>query len=156
MSKMKLLGKYKSSIQIFIAGYQYPKLENEPYDSDWLNVSISAIHPRGNWVATDPSLLTFELRELGQWLEAIRDQPEISRELGFTEPTLMFEYMPSESDRVLRIYFEVEMRPEWERYDKTDWGGFWIDVPFDHEAFSEAAEAIADECKCFPQRASTE
>jgi len=150
---MKLIGKNGSSIELSVVGYQFPELENEEYDSNWLNVHISVTHPKGSWASSDPSLLTYELRELGLWLEAISEKPNEPSELSFVEPNLSLRYLTSEPGRVLRVYFELESRPNWAETDGAGMEDLWIDVPFDNEAFHDAADAIADDCKRYSQRA---
>ena len=40
-------------------------------DSNWLNVKIVVKHPQGAWPIVAPALLTYEVRELPDWLRAI-------------------------------------------------------------------------------------
>ncbi len=60
---MKLRGDEQTEFEMNVAGYQFPNLENEPYDSDWLNIHVSVTHPRGAWSKTDACILTFELAQ---------------------------------------------------------------------------------------------
>jgi len=151
---MKLSGNNGTSFELSVMGYQFPELANEDYDSNWLLISISVSHPKGSWTATDPSLLTYELRELGHWIQSIHDNPNDSKELSFIEPNLSFRYLTSKTDRILRIYFELELRPAWAPADGAGMEDLWIDIPFDRVEFSNAAKMIAEACKRFPQRTS--
>ena len=47
-----------------LVGYQFPDLEDDEYDSNWLNVKIEVSNERGKWSAIDPALLTYEV----EWL----------------------------------------------------------------------------------------
>ena len=44
------------SLELRILGYQYPDLETEDYDSNWLNVEGKVAHPRGDFKDVPRSL----------------------------------------------------------------------------------------------------
>ncbi len=102
---MNLEGK-NAKLQLNIAGYEFPGLENVPYDSDWLNIRIRVEHPRGSWTSTDPSLLTDEVERLIDWLEAVADGQSVDVETSFLEPNLNFVLV--EGAKKVRVYFELE------------------------------------------------
>ncbi|MEM9081434.1 MAG: hypothetical protein AAGC74_12160 [Verrucomicrobiota bacterium] len=149
---MKLVKDSTRSFALHVAGYQFPELENEDYDSNWLNIRIDVLHPEGSWTATDPSLLTYELRELGTWLASITKNPAESSEIDFIEPNLKFQYRAESDPQILRILFELESRPGWAPSDGAGMEDLWVDIPFAREDFESAAAAIAEECRRFPQR----
>ena len=62
-----------AKLELNIVGYEFPGLENVPYDSDWLYITIRVEHPCGSWTSTDLSLLTDEVERLTEWLEAVAD-----------------------------------------------------------------------------------
>ena len=72
-----------SELKLDLTGYQFPEAENEPYDADWLNITIRVKHPRGSWTTTDPSLLTYEVERLAAWFEALADGQIVEPEQGF-------------------------------------------------------------------------
>lgn len=80
---MKLKADEYSEFEMSVAGYQFPHIENEPYDSDWLNIQLNVNHPRGSWSKTNACLLTFELVGLAAWLRRIAEEPPSHSEEGF-------------------------------------------------------------------------
>ena len=82
-----------TELKMSVEGYQFPALENEPWDADWLNIKIQVKHPKGNWKATDPCLLTFELKWLIEWFEKICEGEKADAQIYFTEPCLEFEVL---------------------------------------------------------------
>lgn len=134
-----------------VVGYQFPHLENERYDSDWLNVRIRVKLPEVSWVATDPSLLTWELERLIEWLESIADGERVNAEESFTEPNLRFELIEEEPKR-LRVYFELESRPGWAAYDAARMDDLWVEVEIDAEKLKESAASLREDLKRFAIR----
>lgn len=149
---MKLTGESHTSFALQVVGYQFPELENDDYDSNWLNVRIDVSHPKGSWTATDPSLLTYEFRQLEDWLGAIAKNPANPSDIDFIEPNLKFQYRVDDDSRILRIFFELESRPKWAPSNGAGMEDLWIDIPFAQDDFDAAAAAIAEECRRFPQR----
>lgn len=87
---MRLKGDENNNFEMRVAGYQFPHLEHEPYDSDWLNIEVSVKHPRGTWSKTDACILTFELASLIDWLGWLADNLPTHSEENFMEPELGF------------------------------------------------------------------
>ena len=151
---MRLLAARDCALQLELIGYQFPALETEPYDSNWLNIRIQATHPGGKWTATDPSLQTSEVARLADWLDGIA-KGEISApsDLSFTEPNLRFELIAQPTPTV-RVYFELESRPTWASADIAGMDDLWIDFPVDSRQLSDAAANLRDQLRRFPRRAS--
>src|SRR5262245_20140283 len=108
---MKLAAPDGQSLEMQIRGYQFPELETEQYDSNWLIIEGVATHPEGNWRFIDPCLLTYELRELADWLSELAAGRSLSDKLDFIEPNLGFEPTRVAEQPLLRVYFELESRP---------------------------------------------
>lgn len=135
-----------------ILGYQFPRLENEPYDSDWLNITIRVKHPRGSWTATDPSLLTYEVERLADWLEAIADGQRVDSDTGFLEPNLNFELRENDGTKKLRVYFELESRPSWAATDGAGMEDLWVEFSVRPEILRSAAKSLRSQLEKFPTR----
>jgi hypothetical protein len=84
------------SVEIRIAGYQYPAEEIAEYDSNWLIIEGVVMHPRGNWRFLDPSLLTYEVSRLADWLDAVATSANTKLTCEFIEPNLKFEVLTSD------------------------------------------------------------
>ncbi len=85
---MKLAASNKSALTLKIIGYEFPEIEGHRYDSNWLIVEVTVTHPEGSWTASDPSLLTFEVTRLADWLENINDGKKVDDTIYFTEPNI--------------------------------------------------------------------
>lgn len=100
-----------SSGQVFaltILGYQFPYLTDTPYDSNWLQVQARAHMAGFTWVASDPCLLTYELQELINWLQALADGQQVDDSIGFTEPELSFQH----SATALHVFLSYNLCPD--------------------------------------------
>lgn len=80
---MKLINKDQTSFKLNIQNYQFPKMETEEYDSNWLMIQIKVHHQKGEWQSVDPSLLTYEAKEIAEWLEKIAKKESVKKELKF-------------------------------------------------------------------------
>ena len=148
---MKLTENENTEFELEIVGYQFPDLENEPYDSDWLNITIRVKHPHGSWTATDPSLLTEEVEDLIQWLEAIADGKSVDSDAYFTEPNLHFQLHDNYAKK-LRVYFELECRPSWAKSTFKDNDELWIEFSVTPEILRDIAKSLRLQLDKFPTR----
>jgi len=148
---VKLSENENTEFELEIAGYQFPDLESEPYDSDWLNITIRVKHPRGSWTTTDPSLLTEEVKDLIHWLEDIADGKNVNPDEYFTEPNLHFQ-LPDNNANKLRVYFELECRPSWAKSTFKDDDELWVEFSVTPEILRNAAESLRSQLQKFPTR----
>jgi hypothetical protein len=102
-----LAGDNGHRLELELLGYQFPAIEDDERDSNWLNIRISATNDQGSWNATDPSIGTVEVAELADWLEAIAEREEPACELEFIEPNLAFELAETNGSVRLRAWFEL-------------------------------------------------
>jgi hypothetical protein len=141
------------SFKLKIEGYQYPELLNEYWDSNWLHINIAINHPKGNWMATDPSLTTFEIKRLSKWLEDVYHQTNKISSCGFTEPYIEFEIIKNKrSQNFLRIYLERMYLPTWGTSKGIGFKSFWIEFPLDEINLLDASKDLNLELESFPQR----
>ena len=140
-------------LELNIVGYEFPELENEPYDSDWLNITIRVEHPRGSWTSTDPSLLTDEVERLAEWLEAVADGQSVDVEASFLEPNLNFVLVDSDGAKKVRVYFELESRPSWAAASWAGLADLWVEFAVVPEVLRSAAASLRSQLKRFPPRA---
>jgi len=74
-------------LELTITGYQFPQLEHEEYDSNWLLVCGIVTHATGKYMFHDACLLTYELRKLHSWLESLACTGARTRRLRFSSLT---------------------------------------------------------------------
>ena len=141
------------SLELRILGYQFPDLETEKYDSNWLVVEGNVSHPRGDWTFRDPCLLTYEASRLAGWLDSLARGAPSSRQVGFVEPNLLFRSRRQPAGASLRVYFELEARPPWAPFEAVD-GECWIDFPVSEFPLRRAAASLRNQLKSYPQRAA--
>lgn len=150
---MKLTGRKNTVFSLSVAGYQYPKNKDHDYDVNWLLIVIDVKCPRGSWQTTDPSLETFELRKLANWLQGLNRKGTTGDEIDFTEPNLTFQYLGKEGDHYqVRAFFELELRPEWAPARVAGLRDLWVDLQATEKDLKEAAGSLKDILKKFPER----
>lgn len=132
-------------------GYQFPGDNFDVYDNNWLLVSISVDHPSGSWKTTDACLLTWEAAGLAEWFRDIADGQEVESEESFMEPNLRFE-IDNDNNRKLRVYFELECRPDWAPSDGAGMDDLWVEFEINSRDISAAADAIEKDLIRYPQR----
>lgn len=149
---MKLIASTGTAFELKILGYEFPDLETELYDSNWLVIQVHVSHPRGVWTATHPCLLTYEVAQLADWLEQVGAGQKVRAQIYFIEPNLEFQLVNAGGkDEALRIYLGAELRPSWMESD----------IVCEHEVqfltsevdLVAAAEELRKQLQCFPQRA---
>lgn len=134
------------------------------WDANWLIITGRAKLADGrSWSFADPSLTTWEARELSSWLRSVlagdvEPAPfggeEDERLLVFTEPNLGFSLADREAERVtLRCHLSLESRPPWLLEDTdSDLFDFFIEVSTPYSALAAAADEWDREISAFPVR----
>lgn len=148
---MLLTGTDGAEFEMEVAGYQFPHLEHEEYDSDWLNIKIRVRLAAGSWTSIDPSLLMWELASLAEWLGSIAEGNPVDLEESFLEPNLRFELTQSEPKK-LRIHFDLESRPNWARVEGAGPDDLWAEFDVNPDDLRKAAISLRDDLKRFPVR----
>jgi hypothetical protein len=135
-----------------IVGYQFPEVAEAEYDSNWLMVKIVVRHPDGDWSAVDPALLTYEVRELADWLRVVGSGSRETREMAFLEPCLSFRLRSGDKRTdELEIDLAHEFRPPWAK--DIDQSAAML-FPLSEIDLSSAADALQHELEQYPQRAA--
>lgn len=151
---LRLEGSNGQSLQLTIVGYQFPAMRTKDYDSNWLNVQVSVVHPRGRWTARDACLLTYEAARLADWLQAVGRGKSVASEESFIEPNLAFRLVESAQGPFLRVYFELELRPEWAFSRAAFEEDLWVEFPVGELDLVGAAEGLRQQLRVYPQRAA--
>ena len=62
------------AFDLTIVRYQFPELENDEWDSNWLVISVHVVTGERSWNFVNPCMLTMEAHDLANWL-AFRSGP---------------------------------------------------------------------------------
>jgi hypothetical protein len=153
---MLLTGRQGTELELRIVGYQFPNERFDPWDSNWLLVSIRVVAPQGTWEVVDPSLTTWEADQVVRWLAALANRADLlaGRPLALTEPNLALAAapVPGAPDRVLvKACFALELRPPWLKTAAAS-GDLCVDLDVDRSQLASAAAALRADLARFPQR----
>ena len=141
------------SMELTLVGYQFPHLATVPWDSNWLTVRVRVEHPRGTWAAEDPCMLTYDVPALADWLEAVGAGHEDDAEHGFLEPNLLFRVLTDAGgNRIVRVFFELELRPVWAPFDGAGMEDLFLDFPAEPTQLTAAATSLREQAARYPQR----
>ena len=151
---MRLVSRDGQLLNLEILGYQFPLLQTEPFDSNWLRVRGKVVHPRGFWTFEDPCLLTYEVAALADWLEKAGGDTPHRSDIGFTEPNLEFRLVYDSSVPHLRIYFELESRPPWAASKVAGQEDLWVQFSLVELDLNDASQSLRKQLEAFPQRAA--
>jgi hypothetical protein len=131
-----------------ISGYQFPDIENDKWESNWLIIEGHANLNGRQWTFSDPCMLTSEALYFAGWLErAAAGEPD-REEVDFCEPNLQFSVR---KDNTLRISFTHESIPPWGEYG-LKWNKYGFNVPIG-PALVVAATRLRQQLAHFPIRA---
>jgi hypothetical protein len=135
--------------ELRVAGYQFPDNATADYDSNWLVIEGAVRHPRGEWQFRDPSLLTYEVARLADWLETVAAGTEPEPWCRFIEPNLRFELVGEGAARVLRISFAIEALPPWAKVGDD----VSVEFPVGESEIASAVRSLRQQLRASPQRA---
>lgn len=147
---MKFNGVGNQSVELRIANYQFPREIEDKWDSNWLQIHLKVRSNLSNWQTVDPSLTTWEVQSIIDWLEELLDGKDDSAQyLKFTEPNLEFRLLPPVLKLYrLRIGFHLESRPM-SAEEKSE---YFVDCELDHQEIWQAAEGLKAELRNYPER----
>lgn len=151
---MLLVGREGNELEVGLVGYQFPDEELDPWDSNWLLVSVRVLAPEGSWGAVDPCLTTWEANRLVSWLVRAAARDPTDAPVTFTEPNLTMTAR-SRTAAPLRVHvracFALELRPPWARAVAGS-GHLRVDLDVERGDLARAAASLLRDLVTFPQR----
>ena len=151
---MELRAGAETQLRLKILGYEYPQCQMEPYDSNWLRIRVHATQAGRSWVATHPSLLTYEAHALAIWLDAVALAPDRQAAIEFTEPNLRFDWEARAGVHELRVWIDLELRPKWAPAVAAGEDDFFLTFAPTADSLAGCATALREQLASFPQRAA--
>lgn len=151
---MLLRGSEGNELELTIAGYQFPDEERDPWDSNWLLVSVRVLSPEGSWSVVDPCLTTWEAKRLVSWLVHAAAREPNERPMTFTEPNLTVVAGPVAGDANavhVRAMFALELRPPWS-HAAAGSDNLVVDLDVRRGDLARAAASLLTDLVEFPQR----
>jgi len=148
---MKLTGEEGVAFELTVESYEFPEIEDEPWDSNWLLVRGRIKHPRGSWSFFEPCLTTWEIELIARWLERLVTG-EVSRSaLDFNEPNLRFLFAVQPVFAV-EVRFAYECAPPWIDPEIPTMEGVGVLFPLSFNDLKEAARNLRQNLLRFPPR----
>ena len=139
------------TVELKISNYQFPDNQDGDWDGNWLNIFLKVDSKAGKWQTTDPSLTTWEVQEIIDWLGKLSKdcEPEY-RLMTFTEPNLSFELLnePTEKQKLIRLRFELESKPK----SAKDGKYYYVDLLADNDELQSYMKGLKDELSVYPER----
>ena len=153
---MLLHGREGNELEVGLVGYQFPDEARDPWDSNWLLVSVRVLAHEGSWEVVDPCLTTWEAKRLVSYLIHAAAHDPAAAPLSFTEPnlTVTARSRPGAPLRVhLRACFALELRPPWARFAASS-NNLCVDLDVERGDLARAAASLLSDLVAFPQRGS--
>jgi len=138
------------TLRLEVEGYQFLHPQQRS-DLNWLDIRITVASGNKQWSAVSPCLLTSELQELADWLEALasgRKPPDRPR---FMEQNLEIETVEDLQPMRIRIRFEPDgpdTNPPW----ATELLRNGLEFAASPDSLRSAADALRRQLKRFPHR----
>jgi hypothetical protein len=142
-----------ASLSLTVSGYQFPEIQTDWCDSNWLNITGKVEQPRGSWTFADACMLTSELASLCDWLESIAASPNPSHQsICFLEPNLVFHVVRANEQAVLRVNLSLECSPPWFESREERINGVDLDFPLESNDLVILARVYREQLSRYPQR----
>jgi hypothetical protein len=151
---MLLRGREGNELELGVVGYQFPDEDRDPWDSNWLLVSVRVLAPEGSWDVVDPCLTTWEATRLVAWLVHAAGRDPSAFPMAFTEPNLTVTAR-ARSSAPLRVHvracFSLELRPPW-AHTAAGSGNLCVDLDVERADLARAAATLLSDLVSYPQR----
>jgi hypothetical protein len=148
---MTFTGIDNQTVELKITNYQYPDINDGDWDGNWLNIYLNVKSKVGHWQTVDPSLTTWEVQDLVNWLDTLskNSRPEYTS-MSFTEPNLSFELLNgfNADKKTFKIKFNLEFRPQ----SATDDKEYFVDVIADNFELKRLSIELRNELNKHPER----
>lgn len=139
------------SVELKITDYQFPKIVDGDYDSNWLNIYLNVKSKVGHWQTIDPSLTTWDMQRLINWFDNLSNniEPEYL-EIAFLEPNLCFELLDRFNSQIktIRIIFDYESKPKSASEEKE----YFVDIIADNDELKRIKLDLEKELENYPER----
>jgi len=148
---MIIKGVDNQEIDFKVTNYQFPNITDDEWDRNWLNIYIKVISKFGNWQTIDPSLTTWEVQQIVEWLDDLANDvtPEwLDQE--FTEPNLTLKLLNKVTDpiKIIRMSFDHESKPQ----SASDYKEVFIDIEADKTELKRMSNDLRIELSKYPTR----
>jgi len=142
------------TVELRITNYQFPDKKCEDWDGNWLLIYLNVKSNVGHWQTIDPSLTTWEVKELIDWFTDLSNNKILKNKcLVFTEPNLSFEHIGYRKHKCLiKLRFALESRPQSTTNDKE----YFVDFEFDSKEIKQVAVDLTNELNNFLERKAKE
>jgi len=97
-------------LRMSVAGYEFPDVVEDPYDTNWLLIRLvlQSQHSAWRWQVEDAGALTWELEGCVHWLLKLSAEESVDREnYGFSEPDISFETIRNEDGAVVGLSVQL-------------------------------------------------
>lgn len=147
---MQFIGKDGQQVELRILGYQFSTGADHEWDENWLRIYLNIKSEVGHWQTVDPSLTTWEVGELINWLNNLSQNKGVEfTNMLFVEPNLSFELLEkSESLKTIQIRFDAESKPQSADESKE----YFVNFQFSNEELTTIAGDLNNELLKFPVR----
>ena len=151
--------------RLTVLGYQFSDAaaQTDPHDANWLMVKLHVRTDAARWTLIDPCLLTWELRELAEWLSRVAErEPRVVAEvtydqrgrdaITFIEPNVAFSVAdyPSEDGTMIRVHLSFVSVDGGD--EQGEIYGEHIDLLLGRDAILDAAAALESDLQRYPAR----
>jgi hypothetical protein len=151
---MIFVGIDRQTVELKITNYQFPSNKEGDWDGNWLNIYLKVDSKVGKWQTIEPSLTTWEVQEIIDWLDKLSEDKEPEyRLMTFTEPNLSFELLnePTDIKKLIRINFDLESKPK----SATDDKEYFVDILANNDELNEFIKGLKNELSEYPERKPT-
>jgi hypothetical protein len=147
---MIFIGIDNQTVEFKITNYQYPEIKTGDWDANWLLIYLNVKSKERQWQTIDPSMTTWEIRELINWfIDLSKNKKPKHKLLEFTEPNLSFEHIGYNKNKVsIRLRFALECRPQAPIEDIE----YYVDFEFDLFEIRQIITELSKELNNYPER----
>jgi hypothetical protein len=148
---MKLEAPSGASFELAVQGYQCLDVTEDPWNSNWLVVIGTIRDAERPWLFVEPCLTTFELVELADWLETLRQGGETPDVCSFMEPNLRFSYS-NVPEPAIQVRFAQDSAPSWLTDPEARRAGVTLSFPVSSNDLIVAAGGLRSILREYPIR----
>jgi hypothetical protein len=138
-----------STFRLEISGYEFPELQTDKYEANWIMVRLVIHSQKGDWTKTAPALLTWEIEDLIEWC---RGRYEIEPLLQFVDPSIEFHAtIVNTALTNLKLTLSGQLLPDWH-----DGGSITLEFFVSPAELKKFATELDFELSKFPYRQTIE
>ena len=143
-----------SRFELKILRYEFPRIEQDKWDSNWLMIEVVASNQDGSFYGVAPCLLTWEVKRLIAWLKELKSIGKVTDEFSSMEDQVVFHF-DTQTHRLKVFLYHRWRQVKLLGKFADDLYEIWLEFPLSELNLGLAIHQLETQLAQFPERTNS-